>query len=221
MGQDKPPFDEDAELFKLQVLADFRTSKYFAWLAIYTGLMIAYWVYLITYVHEPLTYDVALGLGGIAIIFAIVVMVALPYYGEIKQISEYIEQIKRREPLQPLIELHTKGKWIRRWLDSRRDGSENGGTEPKKRRLGFFLVLSVGLWFTGFFAWSETVLWQSAVTDIGKTPGFVNQLTIAFEAIGETLIISGLFAVYLWLGYRVSSRFREVLDGLFGLRKRD
>ena len=221
MGQDKPPFDEDAELFKLQVLADYRTSRYFAWLAIYTGLIIAYWVYLITYVHDPLTYNIALALGGITVIIAIVVMVALPYYGDIKQISEYIEQIKRKEPLQPLIELHTKGKWIRRWLDTRRDRSETDAKEGKKRGLGFFLVLAVGLWFTGFFAWSQTVIWQSAISDIHNTTGIANQLTVAFEAIGETLIISGLFGFYLWVAYTLSASFREVFDGLFGLRRRE
>ncbi len=87
-----------------------------------------------------------------------------------------------------------------------------------KRGLGFFLTLAIGLWFTGFFAWGQTALWQNAYSDILKAPVLANQVMYGFVAIGETLIISGLFGFYLWLGYSLFAGYREVFDGLFGLK---
>src|SRR6266571_5947543 len=53
-------------------------------------------------------------------------------------------------------------------LNARKDGSKKTGMEEKKRGFRFFLLLAVTLWFTGFFAWSQTVLWQSVLSDIMK-----------------------------------------------------
>ena len=93
-------------------------------------------------------------------------------------------------------------------------------TKPnRKRGFGFFILLAVSLWFTGFFAWSQTLLWQNAISDILKASVIADKVTVSIEAIVETLIISGLFAFYLWLAYTLSEGFREVFEGLFGLNK--
>jgi hypothetical protein len=105
-------------------------------------------------------------------------------------------------------------------LNARKDGSKKTGTEEKKRGLGFFLLLAVTLWFTGFFAWSQTVIWQSVLSDISHSSSISGIETIAAEGIVETLIVSALFGFYLWLAYGLSSAYREVFEGLFGLRNR-
>ena len=220
MDQEKPPFDEDAELFKLQVLSDFQNTRYFTWLVIWTGLLVAYWVFLVEHVPDIPTQFLALGLGGLPVIIMFLLLSVFPKHRETEQMSEYLEQIKGEHSLPTLIELYEKDKRIWRWLRSRGEVSKTKETD-KKRGLGFFLVLAVTLWFTGFFAWSQTVIWQSVLSDIARSSSTSGIETIAMEGIVETLIVSALFGFYLWLAYGLSSAYREVFDGLFGIRKRE
>ncbi len=46
-------------------------------------------------------------------------------------------------------------------------------------------------------------------------------MIISAEGIAETLIVSALFRVYLWVIYNMSDSLREGFDGLFGLRGRE
>src|SRR6266516_4378044 len=74
-----------------------------------------------------------------------------------------------------------------------RDAHSKTRTEEKKRGLRFFLWLALTLWFTGLFAWSQTILWQSAVLDIMKASSGNQVVMVTAEAIAETLIVSVLF----------------------------
>ena len=106
-------------------------------------------------------------------------------------------------------------------LNSRKGPSKKTGTEEKKRGLRFFLLLALTLWFTGFFAWSQTILWQSVLSDIMKASSGNEIAVVTAEGMATTLIVSALFALYLWVVYSVSQSIREVVDGLFGFRRRE
>jgi hypothetical protein len=176
-----------------------------------------YGIYLIQNQHELVTFTVALTLGGVGLILAILVFESIPHGRFMDRMNDYIRQIQRRERLPDFIDLYSRGRTIRNWLRSRRNRLDQS---RHRRGLGFFLLLAVTLWFTGFFAWSQTVIWQSVLSDISHSSSISGIETIAAEGIVETLIVSALFGFYLWLAYSLSSAYREVFDGLFGLRNR-
>ena len=189
--------------------------------AAFLALFIAYAIYLIQSVHELITYYVALTLGGSVLILALLISESIPHGRFMQRMNEYIRQVQRQERLPDMINLYNTGRWIRMLLARRTAGEPAASTNRQRRGLGFFLLLAVTLWFTGFFAWSQTVIWQSVLSDISHNSSLSGIETIAAEGIVETLIVSALFGFYLWLAYGLSSAYREVFDGLFGIRKRE
>jgi len=189
--------------------------------AAFLALFIAYAIYLIQSVHELITYYVALTLGGSVLILALLISESIPHGRFMQRMNEYIRQVQRQERLPDMINLYNTGRWIRMLLARRTAGEPAASTNRQRRGLGFFLLLAVTLWFTGFFAWSQTVIWQSVLSDISHNSSLSGIETIAAEGIVETLIVSALFGFYLWLAYNLSSGYREVFDGLFGLRRRE
>ena len=218
MAQDQTEFNENVELFKLQVLSEDERASHYTFVAAFLAVFAGYGIYLIQNDHEFVTFTVALGLGGVGLILAILVFESIPHGRFMDRMNEYIRQVQSRERLPNFIDLYSRGRTIRNWLRSRRNRSNQSRGQ---RGLGFFLLLALALWFTGIFAWSQTVIWQSALSDIAKTSVMTDKELIAAVGIVETLIVSVLFGVYLWVIYNVSDSLHEVFDGLFGLRRRE
>ncbi|HEX4919431.1 MAG TPA: hypothetical protein VFV92_01665 [Candidatus Bathyarchaeia archaeon] len=218
MVEGQPEFNENIELFKLQILSEDERAYHYTFVAAFLAVFAGFGIYLIQSKQPFVTFTVALVLSGVGLLFAILVFSSIPHRRFINTMNGYIKQVQRREKLPDLIDLYRKGRRVGNWLSSRKTRSSPPG---QQRGLGFFLVLAVTLWFTGFFAWSQTVLWQSVLSDISQAKSGNDVAMISAEGIAETLIVSALFAFYLWVVYSVSASFREVVDGIFGLRRTD
>jgi len=218
MAEGQPEFNENIELFKLQILSEDERASHYTFVAAFLAVFAGYGIYLIQNQHELVTFTVALTLGGVGLILAILVFESIPHGRFMDRMNDYIRQVQRRERLPDFIDLYSRGRTIRNWLRSRRNRSDQS---RRQRGLGFFLLLALALWFTGLFAWSQTVIWTSALSGITNTSNGQDKMIISAEGIAETLIVSALFGVYLWVIYNVSDSLREVFDGLFGLRRRE
>src|SRR2546422_7642509 len=136
MAQDQPEFNENIELFKLQVLSEDERASHYTFVAAFLAVFAGYGIYLIQNDHELVTFTVALSLGGVGLILAILVFESIPHGRFMDRMNEYIRQLQRRERLPDFISLYSRGRTIRNWLRSRREVSKTRETD-RKRGLGF------------------------------------------------------------------------------------
>ncbi len=182
-------YDEDAELFKLQMLSEYKTGSHFTFIAGYIGAIVAYGIFLMQLYRDVVTSWTALTLGGGIVVFTILFQETLPYRRHVKRLSELIAKVQKEEPLKSLEDLWKEDKFTWKWWKPR------GATETKDTRsLVFFSTLAVTLWLIGFFAWSQTVVWQGAYSAVRSTSTLAGEIWYGVVAIGETLIVSLLFA---------------------------
>src|SRR5439155_15090042 len=219
MAEDQPEFNENIELFKLQILSEDERASHYTFVAAFLAVFAGYGIYLIQNQRELVTFTVALTLGGVGLIFAILVFRSIPHGRFMDLMNDYTRQVQRRERLPDFVDLYSRGRTIRNWLRSRTSRSDQ--SRHSRRGVRFFLMLSLTLWFTGLFAWSQTVLWQSALSEISRPSSGYQVAIVTGEGMAETVIVAVLFAVYLRVIYNASELFREVFDGLFGLRRRE
>jgi len=91
-----------------------------------------------------------------------------------------------------------------------------------KRGKGFFFALSISHWFTTTIAWVEITIWEGIASRVIFSSLPTNdKVFVAVTGFGYMLFLLAVFALFFWGVYHISSQFREVFDGLFGLRERD
>ena len=189
MVEREPEFNQDLELFKLQVLSQSQTSTHFTWLAIYLGLLVSYWLFLNSK-NPPLDYltsTVAFVIGAPAVLVLIVSQFAR-YHGEIKDLSEYTEEVRRRNSLPPLIDLYEQNKWFWKWWRAREGQNNESEKHSKKRGFSFYFKLSLALFAV---AMANFVFTKAAEAAYGNWK--------IFQA-PELLIVLALWAIALVFG---------------------
>src|SRR5712692_9333076 len=124
MAEVQPELNENIELFKLQVLSEDERASHYTFVAAFLAVFAGYGIYLIQNDHELVTFTVALSLGGVGLILAILVFESIPHGRFMDRMNDYIRQIQRRERLPDFIDLYSRGRTIWNWLRSRRNRSD-------------------------------------------------------------------------------------------------
>src|SRR2546430_6011826 len=132
MAEDQPEFNENIELFKLQVLSEDERASHNTMTAAFLALFIAYAIYLMQTDHELITYYVALTLGGLGWILVLLISQSIPHGRFIQRMNDYIRQVQRRERLPDMIDLYNTGRWIR-LLVARRTAGEPAASTNRQR----------------------------------------------------------------------------------------